>query len=231
MKKKIYLLNIDNFAPEVTKLTYPFIRLYAARIGAEIFIIKDRKFPTFPVTYEKLQIFELGKEHENDWNIYIDSDTLIHPVCPDFTNYLTKDKISFRDADNSVERFKADEYFYRDGRYFSPGNWFMIASDLCLDLWRPLEEPLEKILSNIFPIPNELENGITKEHLIDDYALAHNISRFGLHVKFFKEIYQEQGYKMEFLDHHYALSEGEKLLRLKNTIARWNAARTLEAWS
>jgi len=29
VKKTIFLLNINNFAPEITKLTYPFINLYA----------------------------------------------------------------------------------------------------------------------------------------------------------------------------------------------------------
>ena len=35
IKKMLYLLNIGNFAPEVTNLTYPFIFQYAEKIGAD----------------------------------------------------------------------------------------------------------------------------------------------------------------------------------------------------
>jgi hypothetical protein len=42
IKKTIHLLNVGDYAPEITALTYPLIRCYAARIGVEIFIIKGR---------------------------------------------------------------------------------------------------------------------------------------------------------------------------------------------
>lgn len=71
-------------------MTYPWIEFYANKIGVEIFVISDRKFPGFPPVYEKLQIYKLSKKMKNDWNIYIDSDTLIHPETIDFTNYIKK---------------------------------------------------------------------------------------------------------------------------------------------
>jgi hypothetical protein len=221
MKKTIFLLNIDNFAPEVTKITYPFIKLYADRIGANLHTITERKFPDYPVTYEKLQIYELAKQIGSDWNLYIDSDTLIHPECPDYTIYLPKGTISFHAPDLSTTRFKADNYFLRDGRYIAPGNWFMIASDLCLDLWRPLELTGEEAIKNITPTPNELLHGITREHLIDDYALTCNIARFGLRFKSFVDINKEFGFT-EYLQHQYTLTIPEKVEWLKKTIEAWN---------
>ena len=47
------------------------IRAYADKIGADIHIIKERKFdPSYPPVYEKLQIFKLAKEIGADWNSY-----------------------------------------------------------------------------------------------------------------------------------------------------------------
>lgn len=68
-KKTVFTLNVDGYAPEITALTYPLIEAYAEKIGADFHIISERKFPEWPVTYEKLQIFELAREMGNDWNI------------------------------------------------------------------------------------------------------------------------------------------------------------------
>ena len=168
MTKTIFLLNIGDYAPEITRLTYPLIRHYARRIGAKIQTIKERKFHDWPLTYEKLQIHRLAPMLGSDWNLYIDSDTLIHPECPDFTIYLPKGTISFHSSDIAHIRFENDEYSLRDGRYIGPGNWFMIASDLCLDLWRPLDVEPDEAIQRIHPTPEELAHGITAEHLVDD---------------------------------------------------------------
>jgi hypothetical protein len=85
IKKTIYTLNIDDYAPEICALTYPLIQAYARKIGADFQVIRERKFPDWPVVYEKLQIHELGQRDSNDWNIYIDSDTLINPEMFDIT--------------------------------------------------------------------------------------------------------------------------------------------------
>src|SRR6266700_1837926 len=69
MKTTIHLLNVGDYTPEITALTYPLIRCYAARIGVEIFIIKERKSPNWTISYEKLQIFDLAREHR------------LYPVC------------------------------------------------------------------------------------------------------------------------------------------------------
>lgn len=217
MTKTIYLLNIGNYQPEVTKITLPFIEHYAKRIGANIHVITERKFPDWPVTYEKLQIYELSKANPCDWQIYIDLDVLIHPECPDYTIYLPKGTIAFHSWDLSSTRFKVDNDFLRDGRYLAPGNWMTIASDLCLDLWRPLEMSPSEAIQNIFPTPNEVKHSITAEHLVDDYALAKNISRFGLRFKSFMELNKEQGFQ-EYLQHHYTM---DKIEYLNEAIKKW----------
>lgn len=225
MTKTIFLLNIGDFAPEVTEITYPLIRYYADRIGAKIHTITERKFPDWPVTYEKMQIYTLAKEIGSDWNIYVDSDTLIHPETPDYTLYLSKGTVSFHDTDLSTVRFKQDEYFLRDGRYLAPGNWFAIASDLSLDLWHPLDITLEDALKNIFPCPKEVRGNVTKQHLIDDYTLARNISRYGLRVKTARQIYKEFNLWTGFLQHQYLMTHEQQAQYYKNVIYQ-----TEDAW-
>jgi len=183
MKKVLYLLNIDNFAPEVTALTYPLIHRYAEKIGAEVCVITERRFHGWPVVYEKLQIHRLGQENGADWHIYLDSDALVHPNTPDWTNFLAMDTVAHNGVDMAAIRWRYDEYFLRDGRNVGSCNWNTIASKWCLDLWRPLDLTLREALASIRPTAQELGSGvIDAAHLIDDYALSRNIARFGLKV-------------------------------------------------
>jgi hypothetical protein len=214
VKKTIFTLNIGGYAPEITAVTYPLIRRYAEKIGADFFIIDERRFPDWPVTYEKFQIFDLARQMGNDWNIYIDSDTLIHPDLMDITNHMTKDQVAHYDNDVAGNRWRYDECFLRDGRHIGSCNWFAVASDWCLDLWRPLDDiSLEEALSNINPIVRE-ENGlITRDHLIDDYVCSRNIARHGLKFTTVKKILHGFGYTLpgSFIWHMYNITEDQKL--------------------
>lgn len=183
MKKIIFLLNIDNYAPKITTLTYPLIYYYANKIGAEVYIIKERKFPNFPPVYEKLQIYELARKFKCEWAIYIDSDALVSPDTIDFTHFLPKNCVAHNGCDFANVRWKYDNYFLRDGRNIGSCNWFTIASEWCFDLWEPLTDlTLEEALSNIYIVMEE-ENSkvITQDHLIDDYVLSRNIAKYSLH--------------------------------------------------
>ena len=42
MKKEVFVVNVDNYLPELTKITIPYLRKYASKIGAKFRIIKDR---------------------------------------------------------------------------------------------------------------------------------------------------------------------------------------------
>ncbi len=189
LKKTIFTLNVDGYSPEITELTYPLMKRYADKIGADFYTIKERKFPGFPSVYEKLQIYELAQKMENDWNIYIDSDALVHPDMMDVTNHLPKDTVLHNGVDLASNRWKYDRYFMRDGRNIGSCNWFTIASDWCVELWKPLDDlTFEEAIANISPIVNELNTVITAEHLIDDYALSRNIAKYGLKFNTFTNL-------------------------------------------
>jgi hypothetical protein len=198
IRKTIYTLNINNYEPAICDLTYPLLRHYAKKIGASFQVISERKFPEWPTVYEKLQIFELGREAGNDWNIYIDSDALVNPEMFDVTDHLSKDTVCHNGRDMNGVRWEMDAYFRRDGRWIGSCNWFAVASDWCLDLWHPLEDltPAEAA-ARIHPTTAERSSGQFKDgHLIDDYTLSRNIARFGLKFTTVTKICGDLGWKM-----------------------------------
>jgi hypothetical protein len=224
LKKTIFTLNIKNkYAPEITALTYPLIKRYADKIGADFFVIKERKFPQFPVVYEKLQIYELSQEMENDWNIYIDSDALVHPDLMDITNHLPKDTVLHNASDLASNRWKYDRFFMRDGRNIGSCNWFTIASDWCIELWKPLDDlTLKEAVVNINPTVGELNSVITAEHLIDDYTLSRNIAKYGLKFVTFLNLINRLGQpQSDYLWHIYTAPMEEKVVQMKGVLKRW----------
>jgi hypothetical protein len=224
IKKTIFTLNVENYAPEITAITYPLIKAYAEKIKADFHIIKERKFPEWPVTYEKLQIYELAKEMQNEWNIYIDSDALIHPDLMDLTTMLPKDTVAHHGADFAGMRWKYDRFFLRDGRHIGSGNWFTLASDLCIELWKPLDDLTpEEAISNIQPTVGERKCGvIDPSHLIDDYTLSRNIAKFGLKFNTIRKLTESifpQG--CPFFWHHYTIPINAKVIEMNKVLTEW----------
>jgi len=212
MKKTLFTLNINDYSSEITELTYPLLKYYANKIGADFYTIKDRKFPDWPVVYEKMQIFKLGQEMKNDWNIYIDSDAVIHPETIDWTEYLKKDTVAHNGNDMANIRWRYDRYFRRDGRNIGSCNWFTIGSDWCIDLWKPLDISLQETLSNIYPTINELNTVVTIEHLIDDYAVSRNIAKYGLKFITLQKLQTEIGLSDAYFHwHSYTQTTDQKI--------------------
>lgn len=232
LKKALYTLNVGmKFSPEICKLTYPLMRRFADKCGATFQVITERKCPWMPITYEKLQIFQLAQEMGNDWNIYFDSDALIHPDTFDPTEHLEKDTVMHNGRDMAGNRWKYDNYFRRDGRHIGSGNWFTVASDWCVDLWRPPDDiTLEQALDNISPTAHERASGITPDHLIDDYLLSRNIAKYGLKFRGFLDLQKQRGRDGdEYFWHHYTVPIPEKLKMMQEVLARWGLRVNEEA--
>jgi len=120
----------------------------------------------------------------------------------------------------------------------------MIVSDLCADLWRPLETTPETAVARITPTPLERKAGVTAAHLVDDFALAQNIARFGLRFKSFEEICKERGfegveiwpesakpgehYRTEYFYHEYLLTMEQKAKAIETRIKEWRIEHVLE---
>lgn len=227
-KKVLWTLVVNGYSKAITELTFPYMQRFADKIGADFRVISERKFPDFPAVYEKLQIRTLGEG--NDWNMFLDADALVHPDMFDLMAHLPRDTVMHHGADPASLRFRPDRLFRRDGRNIGSCNWFAVASDLCIDLWDPLDLPLEEAVQNIFPTANERASGVIEAaHLIDDYTLSRNIARYGLKVQTLTPSPHDpegmiarlhiQGH---FFWHKYTISAEQKIVEMKQVIQSWN---------
>lgn len=205
MKKLIHVVYINDYFPELWELTLPSIQAYAQRINADLNIITQRKFPEWHINYEKLQVFEDGKCA--DANFFLDMDILIHPQFPDFSDGITfPHHIAFNDNYHASSKFriKNNIYFQRDGRDVGIASNAVISFKSTHDVWRPL---------NITP-----EEGRKITHIregdIDEYALSHNMAKYGLK---YTGITWEDWQRYYFVhigcgDRHLALDTAHKVL-------------------
>lgn len=227
MKKTIYTLDVDGYAPDIVELTRPLLERYAKKIGADLHVINTRKWPDAPPVYEKLQIFELAQQHDNDWNIFFDADALIHPDAPDLTNLLPQDTVANNWYDFAPNRwaYRDDRNFLRDGRHIGCGNWLAVASRLCIDYWHPLDDlSIEDAVARIYPIQAERLNGVSAEHLIDDFTCSRNIAKYGLKyttIRGWLKDHKDGIANGDYFWHEYLLTRAEKVQSIRATLMRW----------
>ena len=182
MRKLIHVVNINDFFPELFALTYPTIRSYAERNGYMINMITERKFPNYPINYEKMQVYEDGKDAEV--NILCDADMLIHPEFPDVTEFLKRDSIAFNDNYNISWKYHVDRirYFMRDGRDVGIATNFVVSSDWTHDVWEPLSLS-QKDIEDLAKKENTDTGGADGRgwgHYADEFALSYNMAKYGL---------------------------------------------------
>ncbi len=224
MKKTIYTLNVNGYSEEITQLTYPLIERYAQKIQADFYVISKRRWPDYAPVYEKLQIYQLQAERQDDWSIYVDSDTLVHPDMFDPTEFIDKDTVAHNGTDMANNRWRYDRFFRRDHRHIGSCNWFTIASDWCRELWEPLQPgdiTYYQALENIFPIQDELNTVITREHLIDDYVLSRNIAKYGLHFTTIFELMTKFNIPGNYFWHQYTIGVPEKITKMTEILNEW----------
>jgi hypothetical protein len=221
--KALFLLNIDDYAPGIRELTYPLFRFYAKKIGAEVIEITKRKFPGFPIVYEKLQIYEIATQMGFEWAIYFDSDTLVHPDCIDFTNFLDDDTCLHNAQDFANIRFRYDAVMKADGRNIGTCGWFVCAPSKCFKLWEPIDKPLEWILEQCYPIEMEVNCGIVDTgHLADDYVISRNIAKYHLKHDTIKDMLPRIGAPPNgFFWHQYTINNEEKVRQMKDILWQW----------
>jgi alpha-N-acetylglucosamine transferase len=65
---------------KLSETTYPSIRQYAQKIGADLIELPSRKYPAFNVSYEKLQISEVLGSYKRA--IWFDTDLIIRDDTP-----------------------------------------------------------------------------------------------------------------------------------------------------
>jgi hypothetical protein len=202
VKATVWVLNVGNYRPDICEYTLPSIKRYAEKIGADYQEITERKFPEYPLTLEKLQIHELGKNQ--DVNILIDADILISPKTPNIFDWISYNKVL------SLEQLNIRDYFQYDPVFMNlpvdreistgkpvtagPSGNFIVTTKSCHDLWKKLD------LS-----PSEIKNRTSIEWLVDEYTYAYNMARYNYRSCSLKNV----GFPDHFI-YHAALTSGDK---------------------
>lgn len=166
-KTVVHVVRVNDYQPELCCLTLPNIEAYARRLNADFNVITERKFPDWPATYEKMQVFELGRE--NDWNILIDADFLIHPDMFDVRGVVPPNCIGMHFGYDADKCLKPDKYFHRYGHNRGIASGFVVTSWLTHDIWEPLDMT-----------PEEAKANVIRPHIVDEYCLSRNMAKYGL---------------------------------------------------
>ena len=221
MNKALWTLVVDGYPEEITRRTHPLLKYYARKIGADFRVITKRKFPNFPPECEKLQIYELGRGY--DWNLFLDSDTLVNPDMFDLTEHVSKDTVMHYAADFAGNRWVYDRFFRRDGRNIGDCGWFTLASDWCHEVWEPLTDlTLEEVEARIFPVRCEVAAGITARHCVDGYIVGRNIAKYGLKFKTYLDLLKELGREGDvYFWHQCLLTKEEKIRDMDIVLKAW----------
>ena len=220
MNKILHVLNINDFFPELFALTYPTIKAYADRTGFTINLITERKFPDYPINYEKMQVYEDGKNAEV--NILCDADMLIHPEFPDVTEFLKRDSIAFNDNYNISVKYQVDKirYFMRDGRDVGIATNFVVSSDWTHDVWEPLSLS-QKDIEDLAKKENTDTGGAEGRgwgHYADEFALSYNMAKYGL--KYTGVTWED--WMRPWLVHTGTGNENEALQIARTTLEEWS---------
>ena len=221
MRKLIHVVNINDFFPELFALTYPTIRSYAERNGYMINMITERKFPDYPINYEKMQVYEDGKDAEV--NILCDADMLIHPEFPEVTEFLKRDSIAFNDNYNISWKYHVDRirYFMRDGRDVGIATNFVVSSDWTHDVWEPLPLSQKDIEDLAKKEATEGDNDPTQRgwgHYADEFALSYNMAKYGL--KYTGVTWED--WMRPWLVHTGTGDKNEALQMARDTLEKWS---------
>lgn len=170
MKITVWTTVVDNYFPDLCALSLPNHEAYAKRIGADFRVISDRIYPEWHPTYEKVQIYELGKD--SDWNIHIDADLLLAPTF-DRREIFTRDTIHWYSIYDPGLYFACDQDFAEDGRRIGVCSSFLMVPKSCHALWTPFNIPYAEALK-----------GINQPHGIDDYCFSKNFAKHHLPGEF-----------------------------------------------
>jgi hypothetical protein len=214
--KCVHVLCIDDWYPEFTQYTLPFIKAWADKIGADFNLISKRKFPDFPINYERFQIFEDGKNYF--WNINIDADYMIHPDMEDPTEGANPYVVMSEGRMDTSSCFKPNIYFLRDERNQALGDSFIVSSIFTHDVWTPLAQSFEKVKDECLIEPRQ----------ISEFAVSLNVARFGLKY--------DGAIKDKTKIYHIATSKAEKekydpVQIAKDYINKWGVMNVVENYS
>lgn len=173
MSTCVHFITIRDPSLRHQDISLPMVKDYAKKIGADLNLISERKFPDFPVYYEAMQIFESGKKYE--WNLYLQPGGLLGEQLPDVTEYCPHDAVSTCILYNASGQFLTENniYFERDSRNLGISDTVVLSNRVTHEIWEPLPSSYSTYKNLI------LDGDVTK---ICSFALSYNIAKYRLKV-------------------------------------------------
>ena len=202
----VYTLNINDYFPEMMEITVPLMKKYADKIGANFIEINRRKFPDWHIHYEKLQIYELGKEA--DWNIFFDGDVLVHPDTPDFTKM--GEYVFIKDGYRANIKF-TNPIILNDKRNQGISTCFISSPKQYHNIWKPLKCNPCVVDSQIIMSKENLKIGINSDFYQDEFTLSFNLTLHKIEYSGIPNGYLFHSYKSNLKE--------EKLKELKEILS------------
>lgn len=166
MSKGVFVVRVDNYLPDLCEVTLPAIEEWAKKIRASFTVITERKYPDLPPTYEKTQVWKLGRG--NDWNILIDCDMAIRPEMYDVTVATMPGTIGAWMVYDPAITIAKDEILPLDGSGLALATNFMAVPQAFHDVWRHLDMESAELLSRM-----------KRPFVVDEYCISRNIKQLG----------------------------------------------------
>ena len=211
MKKAVVTTKVDNYQPELCKLTIPNLKKYADSIGADFIQIDKRKFE-YHAAYEKLQVYEISEYY--DKTILVDADIILHPRMHDITNKIEMDQVGIwmsypiMSPDLNLWDTTVDPDFLRHGKNFGVVGALICCTKWTRDIFKPLESHINVIST---------QNSLYRPAIIDEYVMSKNLARYNLKYTSI-DILPNMIYHAEMT----TINGNERLEALKNLIEEWS---------
>jgi hypothetical protein len=192
----IFTVCVDNFHPEIAGKTIPAMEAYADKINADFKVIEERKFPGWSPTYEKMQVYELGKDYE--CNILIDCDLLLTKNMYDVREIIPLGYIGAWVQYDASITINHDEYIKLDGSDSILSTNFVLTRRDQHKLWEPLNMSLTTAKSRM-----------KRWFVVDEYCAGRNFKKYE---------YKISGIPgSDELFHHYNITTSNEMIRFCTT--------------
>jgi hypothetical protein len=166
MKRAIFTVCVDDYFPELCKLTLPTIEAYARRIGADFHLIRERRNQGFPPTYEKTQIHDLGRGY--DVCILIDADIAVSRRLPDISQLSGPRSVGVWMTFPAQKLFGGDPLFSENPGQRAISSQILVVPKACHELWKPLDMS-----------PEEAARRCNRFFIVDEYCFSRNMALHG----------------------------------------------------
>ena len=224
MKKLLVTLNIGDYDKEITDLTFPYMRQYAQNIGADFHVIRERKFPDFPLMLEEFQMYELSNTY--DWIIFLDGDCLINPKGVDLTTLVEENRVLIAKYNPPTHHFHSKNIEGKYNlQYYAPF-FFLVFHRNSRNCVRPYKNPYDYYeyinlnsthpeMKNYMNIRTHLTEKEIKDTLIDEFLLTLNLHRYNIKTVSLVEDFPELS-----VISHISDTKEKKIKQLKESIKK-----------